>query len=485
MGRMDSEENGASWGPRFYFSKESLRAILPSVRGGRIAELRNATFRQSLVPLRTLITSTFLSVAAFVWPELAARAEISVTVDHNDQQSANADFRFKTVPVPRQNAAAGAAFKLLDGDPDPNGASADVLHDGKVSGEEDEPEANFFFRAGGNGGRLLMDLGKVIPVKEIDTYSWHSDVRAPQVYKLYGSDGSGNGFVRECRRPQDPAGAGWKLVADVDTRRKFGAAGGQYGVNVADPAGIVGNYRYLLFDVSRTEESDYFGHTFYTEFNVIDRDAPPGPALVRSAKEPPTTYNQKGIQLTFTSDAPSFDPKEKERLVQTFFAVYPPMMEAFNKDAPRAAKISIETKYRGVAATAGNTIHVNPDWFRRNPEDIDVITHEGMHVVQQYRQWNPGWLTEGIADYARYKFGVNNPAADWTLPDYDAKQSYSDAYRVTARFLVWLEKNVKPGLVVTLNQSMHDGTYKPEVWKQQTGKTVEELWKDYGNNPAL
>jgi len=60
-----------------------------------------------------------------------------------------------------------------------------------------------------------------------------------------------------------------------------------------------------------------------------------------------------------------------------------------------------------------------------------------MHIVQDYGQsTGPGWLTEGIADYARYKFGVNNPAAKWALPAYKSTQKYTDAYRVTARFLV-------------------------------------------------
>ena len=407
-----------------------------------------------------------------------------MTIDHNESQSAAEAFRFKTVPSPRQNAAAGAVFKLLDGSGDGHSGALEALHDGKIPDEEDQPESNFFFQNGGGGGRFVVDLGRVIPVKEIDTYSWHADGRAPQVYKLYAGDGSAAGFVGEPRRPQDTALAGWKLIASVDTRAKFGLAGGQYGVSVTEAAGIIGNYRYLLFDASRTETEDSFGNTFYSEINVIDRDAPANPAPARMAKET-STYDRNGIHLVFTSDAPSFDPKEKDRLVETFFAVYPRMMEAFNKNAPKSARVSIETKYRGVAATAGNTIHVNPAWFRQHPEDIDVMTHEGMHVVQQYHQWDPGWLVEGIADYARAKFGVNNPGAGWTMPEYDSRQSYKDAYRVTARFLIWLEKHVKPGIVVTLDQAMRNGTYTPEIWTRQTGKSVDALWQDYGKNPAL
>ena len=82
-----------------------------------------------------------------------------------------------------------------------------------------------------------------------------------------------------------------------------------------------------------------------------------------------------------------------------------------------------------------------------------------MHVVQAYKQWDPAWLREGIADYARAKYGVNNGPAKWTMPDYNPKQNYTDAYRVTARFLVWLEKHVKAGVVVALDQSMRQGKY--------------------------
>ena len=419
------------------------------------------------------------------WMNLSVmRAEATVTTDHNDSQTATEGFFFKTVPGPRQNAAIPATFTVLDGTKDGNSPAPDALHDGKVADDGDQPDSSFFFGNGTDGGRLLIDLGKVIPVKEVDTYSWHSDVRAPQVYKLYGSDGSGAGFVAQPHRPQDPVQAGWKLVSSVDTRQKFSMAGGQYGVSVTDPAGIVGSYRYLLFDVSRTTEATPFGNTFYSEIDVIDRDAPANAAPARPAKET-FTYNQKGVQLTFTNDTPSFDPKERERLVQTFFTVYPEMVDFFNKNSSRSVKISLETKYHGVAATAGTTIHVNPEWFRHNPEDLDVVTHEGMHVVQQYRTYDPVWLVEGIADYARFKFGVNNPAAHWTMPDYNPSQSYRDSYRITARFLAWLDKHVKPGIVVTLDKAMRDGTYTAETWKQQTGKTVDELWTDYGKNPAL
>lgn len=404
-----------------------------------------------------------------------------VIIDHNGNDDAQADFHFRVVSAPRRSAANNAQFLLVDGNRDPNGGSLDVLHNGDLPTEDDQPGANFFFY--GEGGRISVDLGKVIPVREIDTYSWHTGERAPQVYKLYGSDGGAPGFTPQPKRPQDPAVMGWKLLADVDTRREFKLAGGQYGVSVQDPAGIVGNYRYLLLDVDRTETNDAFGNTFFSEIAVLDRDAPAAPLVV--AKTESHTYNENGLRLVFTSDDPKFDPAVRDALVKAFFATYPQMMKTFNPQAARNVRFAIENRFRGVAATAGTTIHANPQWFHEHPQDIDVITHEAMHVVQAYKQWDPAWLREGIADYARAKFGVNNPAAHWTMPDYDPKQNYTDAYRVTARFLIWLENHGHPGLAVAMDRALREGNYSADTWKRQTGKSVDELWQDYAKNPAL
>lgn len=421
------------------------------------------------------------AAAALLLSAVVARAEVAVTIDHNDNDAAEVDFHFKNVPAPRRSAAIDAKFSLVDGTRDPNAGSPDVLHNGDLPATDDQPEANLFFA--GAGGRVLADLGKVIPVKEVDTYSWHTDTRAPQVYKLYGSDGSGADFQAEPKRPLDPAQAGWKLIAAVDTRATFGLKGGQYGVSVKEAAGLVGNYRYLLFDVANTETTDPFGNTFLSEIAVLNRDTAENPPVV--AQTETKSYDEGGLHLTFTSDDAKFDPAERDRLAKTFFAAYPLMAKEFNPNASKRVKFAVETKFRGVAATLGTTIHASPRWFHEHPEDLDVMTHEGMHVVQAYKQWDPAWLREGLADYARAKFGVNNGPADWTMPDYSPRQNYTDAYRVTARFLVWLEKHVKPGIAVAMDNALRQGTYSANTWKQQTGKTVDELWADYCKNPAL
>ena len=108
-----------------------------------------------------------------------------------------------------------------------------------------------------------------------------------------------------------------------------------------------------------------------------------------------------------------------------------------------------------------------------------------MHIVQSYPDGAPGWLVEGVADYVRYKLGVDNAGAGWSLTPFNPKQNYTNAYRITARFLVWAEKKYSKKLVKKMDAAMRNQTYQPELWTKLTGKTVDELWKEYANDPAI
>ncbi|RZL31842.1 MAG: secretory protein [Pedobacter sp.] len=197
-------------------------------------------------------------------------------------------------------------------------------------------------------------------------------------------------------------------------------------------------------------------------------------------------FKEKGYTLNFTNNDASFDPALKKRMIETFFKVYPKLAKDFNKNTDKEVTFSIDTAYKGVAATGGGKIVYNPDWFKKKPGDIDVVTHEVMHVVQNYGNGGgPGWLTEGIADYVRYKYGVDNPGAKWVLTPFKPEQSYKNAYRITARFLNWLELNGNKGIVVKLDSAMRNHTYKDNLWKDLTGKTVDELWTAYSANPGV
>jgi len=201
---------------------------------------------------------------------LTAPAQVKVTVDHNPGPNATPDFKFKNVPSPvKDNAATQAKLKLVVGAKDDNGADLSVLTDGLLPTEQDQPAANFFFNAGSDGGRFLMDLGTAIEIAQVNSYSWHPDTRGPQIYALFASDGTTAKFNLEPDAKTDPTSCGWKLIASVDTRPKQGDSGGQYGVSITDASGSLGKFRYLLFDAVPTESDDAWGNTFFSEIDVV------------------------------------------------------------------------------------------------------------------------------------------------------------------------------------------------------------------------
>jgi hypothetical protein len=104
------------------------------------------------------------------------------------------------------------------------------------------------------------------------------------------------------------------------------------------------------------------------------------------------------------------------------------------------------------------------------------MVHETVHCVQLYRgRNNPGWLVEGVADYIRFfKYEPMKPRA---LKPEQAK--YDGSYRVTAAFLAFVTEKYDKEIVRKLNKAMREGTYKEEIWKTVTGKTVEELNQDW------
>ena len=201
---------------------------------------------------------------------LTAQAQVKVTVDHNTGPNATPDFKFKNVPSPvKDNAATQAKLKLVVGAKDDSGADLSVLTDGLLPTEQDQPAANFFFNAGSDGGRFLMDLGTAIEIAQVNSYSWHPDTRGPQIYALFASDGTTAKFNLEPDAKTDPTSCGWKLIASVDTRPKQGDSGGQYGVSITDASGSLGKFRYLLFDAVPTESDDAWGNTFFSEIDVV------------------------------------------------------------------------------------------------------------------------------------------------------------------------------------------------------------------------
>jgi len=198
------------------------------------------------------------------------------------------------------------------------------------------------------------------------------------------------------------------------------------------------------------------------------------------------TLTKGKYSLVYIDKAKGFDAVVKQRLIDTFFETYPKLAKKYNGKAMGKVVFVMDPDYNGIAAAGGGVIRFNPGWFKKNPGDIDIVTHEGMHLVQAYpANAGPGWITEGIADYVRFVDGVDNSGANWKLPDLKPEHHYENAYRITARFFYWLETKVKKGTMVKLDKAMREKKYDPSFWEKQTGKSLDTLWNTYKANPAI
>jgi hypothetical protein len=178
--------------------------------------------------------------------------------------------------------------------------------------------------------------------------------------------------------------------------------------------------------------------------------------------------------LVDVSDAPEM--KEwAEKVARVCERQYPLICEELKSPGykpPHWVTMTLRNDYRGVAATGGGRITGSVKFFKDHPDDIGAMVHETVHVVQRYRtRGNPGWLVEGVADY--YRFFKYEPGKIGRInPD---RARYNGSYRTTAAFLAYVTDKHDKEIVRKLNQAMREGKYKEELFKEYTGKTVQEL----------
>ncbi len=158
---------------------------------------------------------------------------------------------------------------------------------------------------------------------------------------------------------------------------------------------------------------------------------------------------------------------------------YPRLNDELKSEGYKPARViymSLKANYNGVAATSGNRITGSVKFFKDHPDDVGAMVHETVHVIQHYRgRGNPGWLVEGLDDYIRffkYEPGKIGPI--------NARRArYNASYRTTAAFLAYVTDKYNKELISKLNTAMREGKYKEEIFKELTGKTVQELDEEW------
>jgi hypothetical protein len=159
---------------------------------------------------------------------------------------------------------------------------------------------------------------------------------------------------------------------------------------------------------------------------------------------------------------------------------YPVIAETLSYEGyypPRRIDLTFKKGSRGIAAAGGNRITCYEGWFKAHPDDYGAVFHEAVHVVQSYKKPVPGWLVEGIADYMRFFIYENPPGPRIRLDP--ARIKYTDSYRITGAFLNWVTQTYDKDLVPKLNKACRKGEYKPELFKEYTGKDLDALFDEF------
>ncbi|HEY0335661.1 MAG TPA: basic secretory protein-like protein [Stenotrophomonas sp.] len=198
------------------------------------------------------------------------------------------------------------------------------------------------------------------------------------------------------------------------------------------------------------------------------------------------TRTREGVTVTYRDASNALDAEMRDKILDTFFHAYSRERTEFNHAAPTQAIITIDPGYDGIAYVDSDDwakMTINPAWLVKHPGDTDLVSHEAMHIVQGYPDYGndtaPVWLVEGIADFARDKYGIDNAAGGWALPtQIKAKQNYDTGYRVSGAFLKWTDDQ-HPGLVKQMDAALRSGKYSAALWTQLTGQEVSALWSQY------
>jgi len=115
-----------------------------------------------------------------------------------------------------------------------------------------------------------------------------------------------------------------------------------------------------------------------------------------------TTQTREDVTLHYRDASEALAAPVRERIIETFFGAYLRERADFHPAAPTQVGIVIDPAYDGIAFVGEKaqaaTITINPAWLAKHPGDIDLVTHEAMHIVQGYPEYAnarvPGWLVK-------------------------------------------------------------------------------------------
>lgn len=344
--------------------------------------------------------------------------------------------------------------------------------------------------AQGNEFRLAFPAGRLVSL-HVNVGRWRLPIDVVKGLKVAAEDAKGNRLEQQA----GPCDGTWQSTVAVPAGTELVGISGRHG-QVVDSVrfhfsdgsrsplfgGAGGDDGYYL--VLRREGGAYRGSVRGLHGKATGNSLTGIGLLMGARGEVPAELAPPGagrdLALTIRGEVvPEFAPVVG-RLATLYYQCYPALLERFEhpkRPAPRQITLVLKGGLNVPAYCSGAEITVSTDWLRRNPDDVALLTHELTHAVQAYPVGEPGWLVEGLADYARQKYGPKEQPG-WALPArLAARQTYKDSYRVAARFLGWLESR-HPGVLDQVHRRLQDREFSLDDFRTFTGKSVDTLWRE-------
>jgi hypothetical protein len=200
--------------------------------------------------------------------------------------------------------------------------------------------------------------------------------------------------------------------------------------------------------------------------------------ITLEADPPVPTFKYPVEIILNTSETPDMQAWA-ERARDLSAAWYPALCDVLASDGykpPRRIDLVFKKSDKGIAGTAGRRIICNDGWFKAHPNDVGAVIHEVIHVVQSYPKYDPPWLVEGLDDYVR--FWIFEPDTPKRRLDPN-RIKVTDSYQVTGAFLAWVVEKHDKAIIRKLNAALRKGEYKPEIFKDATGKDLDALFEEF------
>ncbi|BDS08591.1 hypothetical protein NT6N_36310 [Oceaniferula spumae] len=203
-----------------------------------------------------------------------------------------------------------------------------------------------------------------------------------------------------------------------------------------------------------------------------------------TTKKKSITYQEKPYALSLSAQLTGFEtlaPRFDE-MASIYFDVWPKLITMLGAPAEhthRDVVIRFEKKMDHPAHASGNVITISAEHLERDPADTKgVFVHELTHVIQRYPVGQPSWFIEGAADYTRFKLHTTDRWAKWNRTHVDHSKPFGH-YWHSAAFLLYLDETYQKPVMQTVSKALRSNKYQETIWKEITGKTLEQLAADY------